>query len=151
MGKILPCNHERGSKIFGTVAELSLIVALLACSAGTAVAAAPPDFGPNVLIFDPSTPAAAIQEQIIKIYATQQNSQFGPARNALLFAPGAYKVDIPVGFYTQVLGLGASPDNVHITGNVHSDAYRVRDINVEGNNQQAGLRHVRVYGLRTAG
>ena len=28
----------------------------------------------------------------------------------------------PVGFYTQVLGLGATPDAVHITGNVHSDA-----------------------------
>ena len=51
-----------------------------------------------------------------------QNNQFGPARNAFLFAPGNYKLDIPIGYYTQVLGLGASPDNVHITGNVHSDA-----------------------------
>jgi len=29
---------------------------------------------------------------------------------------------VPVGFYTQVLGLGTTPDAVHITGNVHSDA-----------------------------
>jgi hypothetical protein len=88
------------------------------------MAAAPttPDFGPNVLVFNASMPAAAIQEQIDKVYATQKNNQFGPARNALLFAPGAYKVDVPVGYYTQVLGLGASPDNVQITGNVHSDA-----------------------------
>jgi hypothetical protein len=47
---------------------------------------------------------------------------FGPARHALLFAPGEYKVDVPVGYYTQVLGLGASPDDVHIAGDVRSDA-----------------------------
>ena len=84
--------------------------------------AAEPDFGPNVMVFKPSMPAAAIQEQINKVYAVQQNNQFGPARNALLFAPGDYKVDVPIGYYTQVLGLGASPDGVHIAGNVHSDA-----------------------------
>jgi hypothetical protein len=84
--------------------------------------AAEPDFGPNVAVFKPSMPAAAIQERIDKVYAVQQNNQFGPARNALLFAPGEYKVDVPIGYYTQVLGLGASPDSVHITGNVHSDA-----------------------------
>ena len=96
---------------------LGLILGLAA-----SVWAAEPDFGPNVLVFKPSLSAAAIQEQINKVYAIQQNNQFGPARNALLFAPGEYKVDVPIGYYTQVLGLGASPDNVHITGNVHSDA-----------------------------
>ncbi|HET7500164.1 MAG TPA: hypothetical protein VFK02_04150 [Kofleriaceae bacterium] len=30
-------------------------------------------------------------------------------------------MDIPVGFYTQVLGLGALPDQVNITNQVHSD------------------------------
>jgi hypothetical protein len=29
---------------------------------------------------------------------------------------------VPVGFYTEVMGLGATPDAVHITGNVHADA-----------------------------
>ncbi|HEX4756448.1 MAG TPA: coagulation factor 5/8 type domain-containing protein [Terracidiphilus sp.] len=81
-----------------------------------------PDFGPNVLVFNPSMPAPAIQEQIDKIYAIQEHSEFGPARYALLFLPGNYKVDVPVGFYTEVIGLGLSPDSVHITGNVHSDA-----------------------------
>jgi hypothetical protein len=83
---------------------------------------AAPEFGPNVLIFDPSMPAAAIQEQIDKVYAIQQHSEFGTARYALLFLPGTYHVDVPVGFYTQVLGLGATPDAVHIVGNVHADA-----------------------------
>jgi hypothetical protein len=83
---------------------------------------AKPDFGPNVLSFSPDSPSAAIQEAIDKVYGIQKDSQFGPARYALLFAPGEYKVNVPVGYYTQVLGLGASPDSVHIAGDVHSDA-----------------------------
>jgi hypothetical protein len=104
--------------------KLALSLALFASIASQAIAgtAATPDFGPNVLVFDPSTPPATIQAQIDKIYATQRHNEFGPERNAVLFLPGNYNVDIPVGFYTQVLGLGASPDSVHITGNVHSDA-----------------------------
>jgi hypothetical protein len=105
------------------VAGLSLILGLIAYAAGTLMAADKPVFGPNVLIFSPSMPAAAIQEQIDKVYSIQQKSQFGSERYALLFLPGEYKVDVPVGFYTQVLGLGASPDSVQLAGNVHSDAF----------------------------
>jgi len=115
-----PCwTPDRGARI-----NFRLILGLLAYSIGPAMAAgsSKPDFGPNVLIFNSSMSAATMQEKIDKVYATQQNNQFGPARNALLFAPGDYKLDIPIGYYTQVLGLGASPDSVHITGNVHSDA-----------------------------
>jgi hypothetical protein len=81
-----------------------------------------PDFGPNVLIFNPSMPSAAIQAQIDKVYAVEQHNEFGPARYALMFLPGEYKVDVPVGFYTEVMGLGKLPDGVHITGNVRADA-----------------------------
>ena len=104
--------------------KFRLILGLLAYSIGPVMAAGSsnPDFGPNVLIFNSSMAAATMQERIDKVYARQQNNQFGPARNALLFAPGDYKLDIPIGYYTQVLGLGASADSVHITGNVHSDA-----------------------------
>lgn len=84
--------------------------------------AAAPDLGPNAILFSPAMPAAAIQQQIDKVYAIQKDSQFGSARYALLFLPGTYHVDIPVGFYTQVIGLGASPDDVRIVGNVHADA-----------------------------
>jgi len=86
-----------------------------------------PDLGPNVLLFDPSMPSANVQAQIDKVYAIQQYSEFGPARYALLFLPGEYHVDIPVGFYTEVIGLGATPDAIHIIGNVHSDASRARN------------------------
>jgi hypothetical protein len=81
-----------------------------------------PDLGPNVLILNPAMAPAAMQEQIDKIYAVQQHNEFGTERNAILLLPGEYHIDIPVGFYTEVIGLGASPDAVHITGNVHADA-----------------------------
>ena len=83
-----------------------------------------PDFGANVIIFDPSMSAATIQSRINSVYSIQQNNQFGSERYALVFKPGTYSgLDIPVGFYTQVLGLGASPDSVNISGNLRSDAY----------------------------
>ena len=102
---------------------LALIVA---AGATLAVAESKPDkkidLGSNVLIFDPTMPQAAIQQQIDKIYALERRNEFGPERYALLFLPGEYHVDVPVGFYTEVLGLGSSPDAVHIIGNVHADA-----------------------------
>jgi len=67
-------------------------------------------------------PSAQIQAQIDKVYAIEQHAEFGPERYAFLFLPGEYHVDIPVGFYTEVIGLGATPDAVHIIGNVHADA-----------------------------
>jgi hypothetical protein len=82
-----------------------------------------PDLGPNVKIFDPSMPASSIQSTITSIYNSQQSNQFGSNRYALLFKPGSYNVDVPVGFYTQVAGLGASPDDVALTGRgIHVDA-----------------------------
>ncbi|HEY3439209.1 MAG TPA: coagulation factor 5/8 type domain-containing protein [Paludibaculum sp.] len=101
-----------------------LAAALLFGLVTTAAGAGPqkPDFGPNVLMFDAAMPAAEMQARINKVYAIQEKNQFGAERHALLFAPGKYSLDVPVGYYTQVLGLGASPDDVHITGNVHSDA-----------------------------
>jgi hypothetical protein len=107
--------HRRGS----IAAGMGLMLGLVSCAAQTA---GKPDFGPNVLIFNPSMPSAAIQKQIDAVYAIQQRNEFGPERNAFFFLPGNYRVDVPVGFYTEIAGLGASPDDVHITGNVHADA-----------------------------
>ena len=81
-----------------------------------------PDLGPNVIIFDPSMPQAAMQKKIDQAYAGERRNEFGPQRYAFLFLPGEYHLDVPVGFYTEVLGLGATPDAVHIIGNVHADA-----------------------------
>ncbi|MFI6074447.1 RICIN domain-containing protein [Actinoplanes sp. NPDC051343] len=82
-----------------------------------------PDLGPNVKIFTPSMSQSSIQSTISSVYSSQQSNQFGTNRYALLFAPGSYNVDVPVGFYTQVAGLGASPDDVSLTGaGIHVDA-----------------------------
>ncbi|HEY0988518.1 MAG TPA: sialidase [Kofleriaceae bacterium] len=80
-----------------------------------------PNFGPNVIIFDPSIAQATMQNQLNSIGSQQQNNQFGSQRFAILFKPGTYNVNIPVGFYTQILGLGTLPDQVNITNQVHSD------------------------------
>jgi hypothetical protein len=81
-----------------------------------------PDLGPNVSVFDPSMSAASIQSRLNQVFNAQQTNQFGPQRYALLFRPGTYNVDANVGFYTQVAGLGLSPDQVTINGAVHAEA-----------------------------
>ncbi|MFF3446120.1 RICIN domain-containing protein [Streptomyces sp. NPDC002667] len=81
-----------------------------------------PDLGPNVTVFDPSTPAATIQSSLDSAFAQQETNQFGTARKAFLFKPGTYSADANVGFYTQVAGLGLSPDDVSIRGAVHAEA-----------------------------
>jgi hypothetical protein len=85
----------------------------------------PPNFGPNVLIFDPSMSSSSIQSQINNIYNQQQSAssgQFDSSRYALLFKPGTYSNTVNVGYYTQVLGLGQLPDDVTISGGVTSNA-----------------------------
>ncbi|HZE08375.1 MAG TPA: coagulation factor 5/8 type domain-containing protein, partial [Gemmatimonadaceae bacterium] len=81
-----------------------------------------PDFGPNVTIFDPTTPSAAIQAKLDSVFKSQESNEFGTERFALLFKPGTYDVDARVGYYTQLSGLGLSPDQVVINGGVRADA-----------------------------
>ncbi len=81
-----------------------------------------PEFGPNVLLLRPGIDSSVMQRRILEVYQGQQHSEFGSGRFALLFAPGAYHLDVPIGFYTQVLGLGAMPDDVTITGDVRVNA-----------------------------
>src|SRR6516225_1585674 len=76
--------------------------------------AATATFGPNVCVFTPSMSQAAIQADVNAIYAQQATNEMGTARYALLFAPGTYgsqaaPLDIPVGYYTEVDGLGQDP------------------------------------------
>ncbi|MFE5833736.1 RICIN domain-containing protein [Streptomyces sp. NPDC056488] len=80
------------------------------------------DLGPNVAVFDPSMPSATIQSRLDTIFRRQETNQFGQERHAILFRPGTYNNDVNVGFYTQVLGLGSSPDSVNINGAVHVEA-----------------------------
>ncbi|MGW5723170.1 RICIN domain-containing protein [Amycolatopsis sp. NPDC003865] len=81
-----------------------------------------PDFGPNVVVFDPSMSSSTIQSRLNSIFGQQERNQFGSQRYAVMFKPGTYSNDVNVGFYTQVLGLGLSPDAVNINGAVHVEA-----------------------------
>ncbi|HTI25870.1 MAG TPA: RICIN domain-containing protein [Kutzneria sp.] len=81
-----------------------------------------PDFGPNVSVFTPSTPQSTIQDKLNSVFNQQQSAQFGTGRYALLFTPGTYNVDANVGFYTEVAGLGLTPGQVTINGQVHVEA-----------------------------
>jgi len=101
---------------------VGLLLGMLTGFGASVIAQQPtPDFGPNVQVFSPSMLPKDIQAQIDKVYAVQQRNEFGPERNALLFLPGEYKVDVPIGFYTEAIGLGASPDDVRIAGDVHAE------------------------------
>ena len=105
-------------------ASLRPLLAAAALAAPLLAGAAPPaapDFGPNVHILSPSTPG--LQQRILDIYEVQQPNHFGPRRDAILLMPGSYEnLRIPVGFFTQVLGLGAQPDDVHVIGDLRSTA-----------------------------
>ncbi|KAI1752932.1 hypothetical protein F4782DRAFT_106602 [Xylaria castorea] len=80
-------------------------------------------FGPNVYVFDPSMPMAAIQDKVTAVFKQMEANEFGTERYALLFKPGTYNILFDVGFYTQVAGLGRNPDDVLIDGGVNVPAY----------------------------
>jgi hypothetical protein len=95
---------------------------------GSATAAPPPagqpDFGPNVIVFDPSMPQSQIQATVDAIAAQQVPNQFGTQRYALLFEPGTYgtpenPLNFQVGYYTSVAGLGAEPGDVVVNGSIY--------------------------------
>jgi len=84
-----------------------------------------PDFGPNVTIFDPSTPPTTVQAVLDNAFNAQKLSptaQFGPQRYAFLFKPGSYAVNANLGFYTALAGLGQNPDDVTLNGSVNVDS-----------------------------
>ncbi len=87
--------------------------ALAALLASPALLAQSNPFGPNVLILDPSTPSATLQDQLTAI---SKEDQFSRHRQAVLFKPGAYNIQAPVGYYEQIAGLGFLPGGVTING-----------------------------------
>lgn len=105
-------------------AALSAMMVLACGAAWAAPPSASPDFGPNVIVFDPSMSASQIQSQANAISAQQISNQFGTQRYALLFKPGVYgsptsPLNFQVGYYTAVAGLGQSPTDVMIDGSIN--------------------------------
>jgi hypothetical protein len=116
------------SALLGASALIATAVGAANASAAPSPASLCPDaniamFGPNVCVFTPSMTQAAIQNDVNAIYAQQATNEMGTARYALLFEPGTYgsqsaPLDIPVGYYTEVDGLGQDPSAVVINGGV---------------------------------
>ncbi|HET9571099.1 MAG TPA: glycoside hydrolase family 16 [Bacteroidales bacterium] len=63
-----------------------------------------------------------IQVLLDTLYQRQatKKSEFNQNRYALFFKPGRYALDVKVGYYMQVYGLGQSPDDVLIQGAIRS-------------------------------
>jgi hypothetical protein len=121
----------------GRLRRLAMVLAALAVGAG--FAAAPSQlavadssicpganvaaFGPNVCVFNATMSQTAIQNDLNSI-ATQQvpvASQFASQRYAVLFQPGTYgsaadPLVFQVGYYTEVAGLGAMPQDTVVNG-----------------------------------
>jgi hypothetical protein len=83
-----------------------------------------PLLGENVFVFDPGMDMKEIQVVLDTLFARQsaRRSEFTNNRYALLFKPGNYQLDVKLGYYMQILGLGASPEDVVITGAVRSNS-----------------------------
>ncbi|AEE47093.1 hypothetical protein [Cellulomonas fimi] len=117
-----------GAAVIGCVAPVPSI----------AVADAAPDFGPNVKIFDPTTPVEEINAHLRSI---ANETEFGSSRHAVYFTPGTYGsaagqdapatatgiVNSEVGYYTSIAGLGASPDDVRLNGALHAEPSQTPD------------------------
>ena len=109
-----------------TILRPVLLLVALSLSTSTGIASAAPSapaLGPNVTIFDPSMPVSEIQATVDAIHARQVDDEMGTNRHLLLFEPGVYgsasePLQMKMGYYTEVAGLGASPADVTINGKI---------------------------------
>ena len=99
------------------VALLSLILALSYAGPSFRVGGSepnPPTWPDSVTICDPSD-AVSCQTAIDTIYKQngghdpENNGQWSEGRYAIFFKPGNHDVNINVGYYTSIYGLGATP------------------------------------------
>src|SRR3954468_528357 len=111
------------SRLIAVIAALAGALVVSGAAGGTQYTA--PDFGPNVKIFTPAMTTGEIQSTVDAISAQQIPNQFGTERYALLFMPGAYgsaaaPLNFEVGYYTEVAGLGSTPNDVTVNGTIDS-------------------------------
>lgn len=115
----------------GRLAAITVGAALVVSALASPASAAPkqdidprnPDFGPNVTVLTPSTPLSQVAATLQSIADQQRDAEMTTARKAVYFMPGAYgapgtPLQFQVGYYTEVAGLGLSPDDVTVTGKI---------------------------------
>jgi hypothetical protein len=121
-------SSPRRKRLFA-VSGFAMITALVAMffplSGKAASSTSQPNFGPNVIVFNPSMPLSQIQATVDAVATQQVSNQFGTQRYALLFEPGIYgtsatPLNFQVGYYTTVAGLGLSPADVVINGSIYA-------------------------------
>jgi hypothetical protein len=127
---------RRIARLVVTAALLSAAT-LTATAAGAGHASAAPSpqslcpdavtatFGPNVCVFTPQMSQTQIQNDLNNIAAQQVplSAQFNNDGYAVLFEPGTYgsaatPLVFEVGYYTEVAGLGAVPQDTTINGQI---------------------------------
>ncbi|ROS75349.1 adenylyl cyclase [Cellulomonas sp. PhB143] len=120
--------HRRRRSAPAIAAATAVLIAATTLTAGAAQAAPRqtidpknPDFGPNVTIFTPKTPQAEIQAKMDALHDKQVDAETSSDRYGVYFAPGEYGSDADplqfgVGYFTEVAGLGESPDDVTVDG-----------------------------------
>jgi len=79
----------------------------------------PPTWPKSVYVFDPAT--SGNTQQVVNTIFSQNgghqppfNGQWSNNRYALLFKPGNHNVQVNIGFYTSVIGLGRAPTDTTI-------------------------------------
>ncbi|MFA0964432.1 adenylyl cyclase [Roseivirga sp. BDSF3-8] len=114
---------------------LVCLLAFAACTETANTSPAPPvestsfdpaAFGENVLVFDTTMQMATIQHTLDSIFKplSTREGHFSDLRYALMFKPGRYQLDIQVGYFMHIIGLGTSPRDVVIEGAVRSNSFR---------------------------
>jgi hypothetical protein len=111
-----------------------LVVAIggLSLLAPSAVAGPPGHHGPagldlsaDVVVLDPGMPVAEVQATFDALHAQQVDAEMSSERRSVLLLPGEYgtpdePLQIKVGYYTEVAGLGASPADVVVHGKIET-------------------------------
>jgi hypothetical protein len=98
---------------FARLMLLGLILSAVTVGGHRTLAQIPPNFGPNVYIIDPSMSSTTILNTLTSL---SNEAQFSTNRYAVLFLPGTYSVQAPVGYYESIAGLGQTPGAVTING-----------------------------------
>jgi len=77
----------------------------------------PPAWPSSVQVFDEKTHNLSRRiNDLFREMGPVESGKFSDRRTALMFKPGVYDIDVPVGYYTQVLGLGMKPADVEFKG-----------------------------------